>query len=71
VDVERISRHFGVDAVKLASLVRYVDTMEGFLESPQLTEAVKEGGILLTARDQGEPVEEEGEEDKNEEADAS
>lgn len=80
-DVERISQHFSVNTDKLAALVRYVDTMEGFSESPQLTGVMKEEGILLTARDQEEDVEKkerekekdgtESEENKNEENETS
>lgn len=58
-DIRKISQHFDIDANKLAALVRYVDTMKSFSESPQLTEDVSEQGILLTARDQEEPSEHE------------
>lgn len=68
-DIRKISQHFDIDANKLASLVRYVDTMKSFTESPQLTEEISEQGILLTARDQEEPGErEEDEEEEAEEA---
>jgi len=67
-DIKQISQHFNIDADKLASLVRYADTMKGFTESPQLTEQISEHGVLLTARDQEEPSEEnEGEEEKESE----
>lgn len=56
-DIERIAEHFNLDAPKLANLVRYVDTMKSLSQSPQLTVAVSDLGILLTARDQEEKTE--------------
>lgn len=65
-DIERIAGHFGIDATKLTALVRYVDAMESFSKSPQLTGALSEPGVLLTARDQEQPSETEEIEEKAE-----
>ncbi len=55
-DIEQIARYFDIDDTKLAALVRYVDTLEGFSKSPQLSGATSDQGVLLTARDQEQPT---------------
>jgi hypothetical protein len=56
-DVERIADHFNLDSIKLANLVRYVETMQNLSQSPELADTVVDQGMLLTARDEDLPSE--------------